>query len=43
MTEIDYATRVELLLANYAAMIAHLNELERKMNRFQEFLDSWDN
>jgi len=36
-------TRIELLLANYAAMIQHLNELERKMNQFEANLEAWKN
>jgi len=43
MTEIDLETRIELLLANYAAMIQHLAELERKMNNFEQELKSWAN
>ena len=43
MTEIDIETRIELLLANYAAMIQHLAELERKMNNFEESMRQWRN
>lgn len=41
MSEIDLETRVELIIANYAAMIAHLQELEKKINHFEEWLNSW--
>ena len=43
MTEIDLETRIELLIANYAAMLSHLAELERKMHNFEEYLKSWQN
>lgn len=42
MTEIDIETRIELLLANYAAMIATLASIERRMNRLQEQVDKWN-
>jgi len=43
MTEIDLETRIELLLANYAGMIQHLAELERKMNNFEDWMKQWRN
>lgn len=42
MNELDIETRVEMIIANYAAMIAHLAELERKINHFEEWLKSWN-
>ena len=42
MTEIDIETRIELLLVNYAAMIATLASIERRMNRLQEQVDKWN-
>lgn len=39
--QLDMETRVELLLANYSAMIQHLHELEKKINHFEEWLNSW--
>jgi len=42
MTELDIETRIELLLANYAAMIATLASIERRMNELQRKMDSWN-
>jgi hypothetical protein len=42
MTEIDIETRIELLIANYAAMIATLASIERKMNNLQRMVDKWN-
>jgi len=43
MTEIDLETRIEVLLANYAGMIEHLAEIERKMNNFEDWMRQWRN
>ena len=43
MTEVDLETRVELLIANYSAMIQHLHELEKKIREFEEEVKSWNN
>jgi len=42
MTEIDIETRIELLIANYAAMIATLASIERRMNNLQRMADKWN-
>jgi hypothetical protein len=42
MTEIDIETRIELLIANYAAMIATLASIERRMNELQRKIDTWN-
>jgi hypothetical protein len=42
MTELDIETRIELLIANYAAMIATLADIERRMNELQRRIDSWN-
>jgi hypothetical protein len=41
MTELDIETRIELLIANYAAMIATLADIERRMNQIERDLNSW--
>jgi hypothetical protein len=41
MTELDIETRIELLIANYAAMIATLADIERRMNQLERDLNSW--
>ena len=41
MNEIDLETRIEMILANYSAMIQHLHELEKKINHFEEWVNSW--
>ena len=42
MNELDIETRVEMIIANYAAMIATLASIERRMNRLQEQVDKWN-
>lgn len=42
MSEIDLETRIELLITNYAAMLSHLAELERKLNEFEQEIKSWN-
>jgi hypothetical protein len=41
MTELDIETRIELLIANYAAMIATLADIERRMNQLERDINSW--
>jgi hypothetical protein len=41
MTELDIETRIELLIANYAAMIATLADIERRMNQVERDINSW--
>jgi hypothetical protein len=41
MTELDIETRIELLIANYAAMIATLADIERRMNQLEREINSW--
>jgi hypothetical protein len=41
MTEIDIETRIELLLINYAAMIATLAKLERDLNEAERRVRAW--
>lgn len=42
MTDLDIETRIELLIANYAAMISTLADIERRMNELQRKIDSWN-
>lgn len=41
MTELDIETRIELLLINYAAMIAAINKLERDLNEAERRVKAW--
>lgn len=43
MSEVDLETRIELLIANFSAMIHHLHELEKKIRAFEEEVKSWNN
>jgi hypothetical protein len=41
MTEIDIETRIELLLINYAAMIATITKLQRDLDEAERRVKAW--
>ena len=39
--ELDLETRIEIVEAGLKAVDAQIAEIEKKMNDFEEWLDSW--